>query len=195
MDAHKPAPLPHSHLCKPKILATMVVGASAEARDQLAGDPDSQFQRRLRGRPHAEWRCPLCNQAFKKREHMVRHTHSHTKERPFVCSICRKTYGRQYVPPKHVLSCLSLLTMLKRLFDPARPKAQSCGRKPGFGGEASSALTPRCISVKQEVVGRWCWRRCRRSCCSQPIFNLPAAQYSSWCITRAGSFESINRLP
>lgn len=42
------------------------------------------------------WHCSQCRQAFKKKEHLVRHTQSHTKQKPFVCSHCPKAYSRRY---------------------------------------------------------------------------------------------------
>ncbi|KAF5637613.1 zinc finger rsv1 [Fusarium tjaetaba] len=41
------------------------------------------------------WHCPQCRQAFKKKEHLVRHTQSHTKQKPFVCKHCPKAYSRR----------------------------------------------------------------------------------------------------
>ncbi|RKK84551.1 hypothetical protein BFJ71_g14504 [Fusarium oxysporum] len=73
----------------------MVHSGSAEADDPSTRDTDAELQRRLRSRQRRQWQCPQCDQAFKKREHMVRHIRSHTKEKPFVCDICPKSYGRR----------------------------------------------------------------------------------------------------
>ncbi|KAL7940893.1 fungal-specific transcription factor domain-containing protein [Trichoderma barbatum] len=65
------------------------------AEDQNTGHPEAELQRKLRSRQRRGWKCTQCDQAFKKREHMVRHIRSHTKERPFACDICSKTYERR----------------------------------------------------------------------------------------------------
>ena len=41
--------------------------------------------------------CHHCSRTFTKTEHLERHVRSHTKEKPFQCSVCGKNYGRQYV--------------------------------------------------------------------------------------------------
>ncbi|KAL6884459.1 fungal-specific transcription factor domain-containing protein [Trichoderma evansii] len=68
---------------------------AAGAEDQNARHPEAELQRKLRSRQRRVWKCPQCDQAFKKREHMVRHILSHTKEKPFACDICSKSYGRR----------------------------------------------------------------------------------------------------
>lgn len=52
---------------------------------------------KLSGRHSRRYACAECDQAFKKREHLVRHTRSHTKEKPYTCHVCPKAYGRRYV--------------------------------------------------------------------------------------------------
>ena len=54
-----------------------------------------QPTRRRRQRPQR--RCDVCGNEFAKAEHLARHIRSHTKERPFSCSICGKTYPRKFV--------------------------------------------------------------------------------------------------
>lgn len=69
---------------------------TAGVEDQTARHHEAELQRKLRSRQCRGWKCTHCDQAFKKREHMVRHIRSHTKERPFACDICSKSYGRRY---------------------------------------------------------------------------------------------------
>ncbi|OJJ66007.1 hypothetical protein ASPBRDRAFT_139036 [Aspergillus brasiliensis CBS 101740] len=40
--------------------------------------------------------CPWCSQTFTKEDHLSRHIRTHTKERPFACSVCSKPFSRQY---------------------------------------------------------------------------------------------------
>ncbi|KAL6792662.1 hypothetical protein J3E68DRAFT_377410 [Trichoderma sp. SZMC 28012] len=68
---------------------------TAGVEDQTTRHHEADLQRKLRSRQFRGWKCPHCDQAFKKREHMVRHIRSHTKERPFACDICSKSYGRR----------------------------------------------------------------------------------------------------
>ncbi|PMD40288.1 hypothetical protein L207DRAFT_427440 [Hyaloscypha variabilis F] len=39
--------------------------------------------------------CRFCFKTFSKAEHLSRHERSHTKERPYQCSDCGKSYTRQ----------------------------------------------------------------------------------------------------
>lgn len=52
-------------------------------------------QSRPRRRKTQQRECPKCGQVFYKAGHLDRHIRSHTKERPFGCGLCDKTYSRQ----------------------------------------------------------------------------------------------------
>lgn len=41
--------------------------------------------------------CSWCFKSFTKDEHLARHVRTHTREKPFVCTVCRKAFSRQYV--------------------------------------------------------------------------------------------------
>jgi uncharacterized Zn-finger protein len=56
---------------------------------------------KTRGRIKRQRICPWCSLSFTKEEHLSRHIRSHTKEKPFGCVTCGKTFSRQFVFPKH----------------------------------------------------------------------------------------------
>ncbi|KAL3496440.1 hypothetical protein BJX62DRAFT_194041 [Aspergillus germanicus] len=41
--------------------------------------------------------CPWCSRSFTKDEHLARHARTHTREKPFSCTVCQKTFSRQLV--------------------------------------------------------------------------------------------------
>ncbi|KAH8204409.1 hypothetical protein TruAng_001460 [Truncatella angustata] len=55
--------------------------------------PEAPIRRRRRQKQQRK--CEECGQVFSKAEHLARHIRSHTKERPFQCSLCGKAYSRQ----------------------------------------------------------------------------------------------------
>jgi len=46
--------------------------------------------------------CPVCARTFARSEHLVRHHHTHTGEKPFTCSICNLTFRRPDVRARHM---------------------------------------------------------------------------------------------
>ncbi|KAH7134867.1 fungal-specific transcription factor domain-containing protein [Dendryphion nanum] len=42
----------------------------------------------------SQWTCDECGSTFQRREHHQRHIRTHTKERPFACSVCGHSFGR-----------------------------------------------------------------------------------------------------
>ena len=57
--------------------------------------------RRKRKSTKQERVCSICSKSFSKAEHLNRHFRSHTKEKPFQCTVCDKAYTRQYILDLH----------------------------------------------------------------------------------------------
>ena len=74
------------------VSTTMPDSTLPDSRSRL--DPEA---RRRRKSSKEERVCSICSQAFRKAEHLARHVRSHTKEKPFECSVCGRTYVREYV--------------------------------------------------------------------------------------------------
>ena len=55
---------------------------------------NSELRRTRTGNNVRQWECGICKQAFVKKEHLLRHEASHTKQKPFSCGQCSKTYTR-----------------------------------------------------------------------------------------------------
>lgn len=53
----------------------------------------------------AKYQCPVCSKRYKRREHLFRHTSSHTSERPYKCTSCDGSFQRADVLKRHVRTC------------------------------------------------------------------------------------------
>ncbi|KAH8696269.1 hypothetical protein BGW36DRAFT_408196 [Talaromyces proteolyticus] len=49
--------------------------------------------------------CDICSRSFARSEHLARHRRIHTKEKPFPCPHCRKSFQRGDVRATHVKKC------------------------------------------------------------------------------------------
>lgn len=45
--------------------------------------------------------CPECGRVFTKPAHLLRHVRSHAQQKPFECSVCRKSFGRTDALQRH----------------------------------------------------------------------------------------------
>ncbi|KAJ5308385.1 hypothetical protein N7476_009041 [Penicillium atrosanguineum] len=52
-----------------------------------------------------KYQCPICSRRYKRREHLSRHTSSHTAERPHRCSSCNGAFQRADVLKRHHRTC------------------------------------------------------------------------------------------
>ena len=51
-------------------------------------------------------KCSLCTKAFLSEFDLIKHTRIHTKERPFICKVCNKSYSQSYKRAcRHVSAC------------------------------------------------------------------------------------------
>ncbi|KAJ5440032.1 uncharacterized protein N7458_011030 [Penicillium daleae] len=53
----------------------------------------------------ARYQCPVCLKRYKRREHLFRHTSSHTSERPYRCDSCDGSFQRADVLKRHLRTC------------------------------------------------------------------------------------------
>lgn len=53
----------------------------------------------------ARYQCPVCLKRYKRREHLFRHTSSHTSERPYRCDSCDGAFQRADVLKRHLRTC------------------------------------------------------------------------------------------
>ncbi|OKL61069.1 hypothetical protein UA08_03341 [Talaromyces atroroseus] len=100
--------------------------------------------------PRKQRVCPWCSQNFTKDEHLARHIRSHTKERPFSCSACNKSFtrhsqrsaiGEHSNRGSHLdvgLSTSSLTQSTPSVQESQPPNSLSCDYEPLGLGEISS---------------------------------------------------------
>lgn len=53
----------------------------------------------------AKYQCSVCSKRYKRREHLLRHSSSHTSERPYRCTSCDGSFQRADVLKRHVRTC------------------------------------------------------------------------------------------
>ncbi|KPI40268.1 uncharacterized protein AB675_7445 [Cyphellophora attinorum] len=53
--------------------------------------------------------CPICENVYKRPEHLRRHLQSHSNERPFVCAICDGTFQRSDTLRRHQKTCIAVV--------------------------------------------------------------------------------------
>jgi len=82
-------------------LAASADGRHLECPEVMADTPDhlssksATRTRRSSSAANKQRECLTCGRIFSKTDHLERHVRSHTKEKPFGCSVCGRKYGRQ----------------------------------------------------------------------------------------------------
>ncbi|KIW62192.1 hypothetical protein PV04_10390 [Phialophora macrospora] len=54
--------------------------------------------------------CPICSRRFARSEHLTRHRLTHTKEKPYPCTLCNRSFQRADVRALHVRKCRGVST-------------------------------------------------------------------------------------
>ncbi|KAL3476682.1 hypothetical protein BJX99DRAFT_258232 [Aspergillus californicus] len=57
-----------------------------------------------------DYQCRVCSKRYKRREHLQRHSSSHTSDRPHRCITCDRSFQRTDVLKRHLRTCISRAT-------------------------------------------------------------------------------------
>lgn len=71
---------------------------SSSRTSSLAGDDDRVSESGGQKKPFV---CPLCGQAFTRRDNLANHIKTHTGDRPFMCQYCQKCFSRKDYLKQH----------------------------------------------------------------------------------------------
>lgn len=88
--------------------------------------------RSTRGADSGPHQCSVCLRRYKRREHLQRHSSSHTSERPYKCSSCGSAFQRADVLKRHIGTCggrvigLSKVTSRRRACDRCVHQKKAC---------------------------------------------------------------------
>lgn len=73
----------------------MSVELPLASRPEAHGTPSTQ----------PKYQCSICSKCYKRREHLFRHTSSHTSGRPYQCNSCDGAFQRADVLKRHARTC------------------------------------------------------------------------------------------
>lgn len=124
---------------------------------------------------HRAVQCEQCGRTFSRREHLVRHTRirkratleithltltqsfEDTKEKPYTCTVCSKSYARQDVYVRHLQTHGSGLANeamkrqnIRAACDECHRRKVKCHHRTSSGGQASQVVSEISVSQPEE---------------------------------------------
>ncbi|KNZ55777.1 hypothetical protein VP01_2585g2 [Puccinia sorghi] len=108
------------------------------------------------GKPLAK--CPFCGMTFKKLEHCQRHERTHTLARPYTCTVCLKTFARQFNTLNrhirlHSRSDGKMSTKKSSPTQPAQESARALSSSPSKKVQRNRMTSPICSNFDLFMTG------------------------------------------
>ncbi|KAL4928898.1 C2H2-type zinc finger protein [Aspergillus undulatus] len=113
--------------------------------------------------------CPWCPRSFTKGEHLARHVRTHTKEKPFICTECKKSSSRQCHQSRLAALSVMLMSSSDSLLRHIRSHKSGDSMSPRGANASSSdtmlSIRDHCASISfymQHLVSHTAIEDCRR---------------------------------